>query len=484
MTYEDIWTKIREFAVWFFHFAMNEGENKFMLVDADFLHAYRVSSEVQWMFFITFAVVALIAIFASDSFHPFKKELGIFMWFKKISVFKVTVFAAAVFSLHTFYKMLITIVGSLTGANASVLALECLGSYINPFSVCILSIAVSTLPLVHKRRQAFFLGLSVFLTPAILTFNTITMEHLVVYAVGICISAAAAVLYSRFSMYGTYAAMSVVYLISKYFLIFYSGKVLLLSEPSAGGKFIQFLSCMELDIVLTLILALILLGYKEITVEKSERHLKKDIAAVSVMAVVAVGSLVSNNTAYVYAGTPAAYPVLLTLVDLSLMEEETEEDINYIYEPVGIEYAESSSHLTTSSGTVYDISLTYDGDPATCWQDGAESAGEGEILSYYLPDVYQLGKLQIVNGNHRSAESYEENCRIASADVYFYLDGSEIAVETLTFEDNYNQEYMEFTFNLVPCDNIQFVVTSVYQGSIYNDLCVSEVEFYKATAEE
>ena len=129
------------------------------------------------MYFGTFFIVALITIFATDSFHPFNLGQGILMWFKKVSILKVTIFAAAVFSLHTFYKMLILLIENLIGMKASVLALGCLGSYMNPFSVFVLSITASTVVLAHGSVQAFFLGLSVFLTPALLTFNTFTLEH-------------------------------------------------------------------------------------------------------------------------------------------------------------------------------------------------------------------------------------------------------------------------------------------------------------------
>lgn len=44
MNFEIIWRKIQEFAMWFFHFAMNEGENKFMLVDQNLLRVDKINT--------------------------------------------------------------------------------------------------------------------------------------------------------------------------------------------------------------------------------------------------------------------------------------------------------------------------------------------------------------------------------------------------------------------------------------------------------
>lgn len=50
----------------------------------------------------------------------------------------------------------------------------------------------------------------------------------------------------------------------------------------------------------------------------------------------------------------------------------------------------------------------------------------------------------------------------------------------MEFNDDFSQEYTELIFDPVQCDTISIVASSVYQGWAYNDLGVSEVEFYKA----
>ena len=52
MNFEIIWRKIQEFAMWFFHFAMNEGENKFMLVDQNLLRVDKINTQTMTMYFL------------------------------------------------------------------------------------------------------------------------------------------------------------------------------------------------------------------------------------------------------------------------------------------------------------------------------------------------------------------------------------------------------------------------------------------------
>ena len=343
----------------------------------------------------------------------------------------------------------------------------------NPFSVFVLSITASTVVLAHGSVQAFFLGLSVFLTPALLTFNTFTLEHVVIYAGGIAFGVATAALYRRFSMYVTYVVMSVVYLVSKYFMLMYSGKVLLLSANTMKKRGMQYLACMELDVFLIFILALILLGYKVMISEEKDRKIIKDIAGVALIAVVVIGSVVCGKVTEVKAGTPKESPVLFTFG-----KEKTNKE--YSYERSGIASGEASSSMTSSDGYTYDITLSMDGDMTTCWQDGVEGTGEGETLTYHLDGEAKIGKIRIANGNRKSNDSYFGNCRLDTAEIHFYLNGNEVSTKTMEFNDDFSQEYTELIFDPVQCDTISIVASSVYRGWAYNDLGVSEVEFYKA----
>ena len=301
MDWKSIWLKIQEFAINFYHFAMNEGENKFMLVDTNLLNGNNVPDEVMFFFIASFVVMILIAILACDSFRLFHPIEGIREWKNKISIFQVIIFAAAAFSFHTFYKMLITLAGGMLGAQASISALECLGTYINPISVMIYAYAVSTMTLRKKNIQALFLGWAIFLTPAALSYSTFTREHIMLYSVAASFGIVGAVLYKKCSPYISYFVMSIVYLICKFFMLYYSEEMLILTSESWGGKVAQFLACEQMDIMLLFLLLLILLGYKEIITEKENLKIKKDVVFAGIAAVLLVGSVVSNQVVEVHA---------------------------------------------------------------------------------------------------------------------------------------------------------------------------------------
>ena len=301
MNWEAIWLKIQEFAIAFYNFAMNVGENKFMLVDTNLLEGNNVPDEVEYFFIGSFVVMVLLAILACDSFRLFHPIKGIKEWKNKISIVKVIFFAAAVFSFHTFYKMLITLAGEMFGAQASVAALNCLGTYINPISVMIYAYAISTMKFQKKNIQALFLGWAVFLTPAVMSYGTITREHIMLYSVAASFGVVGDLLYRRCSPYICYFILSVVYYVCKFFMIYYSEEMLILTSNSWAGKIGQYFACAQMDIILSFLLLMILFGYKEITTDTENLKVKKDVVFAGIMAAFVVGAIVSNQVVEVHA---------------------------------------------------------------------------------------------------------------------------------------------------------------------------------------
>ncbi len=301
MDWELIWARIREYAVAFYDFAMTQGENKFMLVDNSLIYSRYVSEETQYFFVGSFIVMAVLAILACDSFRLLHPIVEIREWKYKISIVKVVIFSAAVFSLHTFYKMLMTLGGRALHAEASVAALDCLGTYINPISLMIYAYAVSTMTFRKGRIQALFLGWAIFLTPAAMSYSNLTDEHLMLYIVAGFWGILGAICYQRFSPYIACFMMYIGYFAAKFFMIYYSEEVLLLSADHGMGKFGQYMACMQMDGILCMVLLLILLGYKEITTEKGQLRIKKDIVFAAIIAVFMTGTMIFNNVAEVQA---------------------------------------------------------------------------------------------------------------------------------------------------------------------------------------
>lgn len=465
---------------------MNVGENRFLLVDVDLVFNKNVPDSVQYYFIGSFILVALIAIFASDSFkflHPFA---GIKEWPSKINVLKVTIFAAAVFSLHTFYKMFVTVLANMFGDKFGDVMTNCLGSFINPISVCVMSIALTTVEMRKKWIQAFFLGLAVFFTPALLSYASFTNEHIAIFAVGFVMAVLSGILYKRFSMYITYAIMSVAYLIGKFFLIYYSEQAIILDGSNYLIKIGQYVSCMRIDIGMIGVLLIILLIYKTVLSEMTRKSL---ILNLTVVIALLIAFCVSFPARALFPLSPVVYA---RNYDESLLEmlgadnigkgSKGEKEKEYKENRVMVTYTQASSYLISKKGVEYTINNTIDDDDSTCWQDGIKGDGIGETLTYGFNDAL-ISKITIKNGNRRDDSSYVENNRLATAHVLFRKDGSDVHEEDIEFEDNENiTSVFEFADG-IDCDTIVLTITDVYHGTEYKDTCIAEISFTELVEE-
>lgn len=356
--------KIKEYALAFYDFAMIQGENKFMLVDSRFFDGRNIPDQVLYFFMGSFIVMAVLAILACDSFRLFHPIQGVGEWKSKISIFNVVTFTAAVFSLHTFYKMLIALGGKAIHAEASVAAMNCLGSYINPISLMIYAFTVSTVTFRRKCVQAMFLGWATFLTPAAMSFSTLTDEHIMLYTVAVSFGIIGAFCYKRFSPYIACFVMYIAYFIAKFFMIYFSEEVLLLTEEQWIGKLGQYMACMQMDVILCLLLLLILFGYKEITTDTRKLCVKKDLIFVCIITVFMGGTIAFNNVVEVNA-------IRLEKIETSYYSEEDdgemveehqdeEEIADGDNEPVFILFSITAefANVRTGPGTNYEVLTT------------------------------------------------------------------------------------------------------------------------------
>lgn len=359
MDWQLIWEKIQKLAISFYNFAMTEGESNFMLVNKELLYGNNVSDEAAIFFLASFVIMALFAVLACDSLHFFHPIQEIKEWGSKISIIKVVIFSATVFSIHTFYKMLVAIFGNLIHADASIMALDCLGSYMNPLSLMIYAYAVSTMRLQKRYVQAAFLGWSIFLTPAVMSFYGFTNEHIAIYAVGGVIGLAGGILYNRLSPYFTCFILYVIYFIAKYFMIYYSDEVILLSGETMFEKIAQYLACIEFDVLVALILLLVLYGYRAATTEGIK--IVKELVCPAILLIVLVVSIISDSRVTIIAKevikSEEGLDLFETVQDeVEQGENEQEEDIESDLEEKSIfVITASNANIRSGPGTEYDV---------------------------------------------------------------------------------------------------------------------------------
>ena len=159
--------------------------------------------------------------------------------------------------------------------------------------------------------------------------------------------------------------------------------------------------------------------------------------------------------------------------------EQNQNDVPQIGE-VTIDTTVASSELKASkTGHIYSSNYTFDKDWETCWQDGADTDGTGEWITYIFNDTYNLVSVEILNGRVSSEEKYYANGRIESARIFLFLNEQCVHEQQIVLEDLYNveQNFEISVPNGVECDMAQIFVDSVYQGNSYNDLCLTEIAF-------
>lgn len=131
-----------------------------------------------------------------------------------------------------------------------------------------------------------------------------------------------------------------------------------------------------------------------------------------------------------------------------------------------------SSQLTGKSGTVYGAAFLSDGDTSTPWEEGVEGDGIGEQITYTPEAGTKIQAIRIYPGNGRSDSAFQENNRPKT--IVLEIDGKK---QTLNFDDA-GHFYTFSSKKPVAAGEVKLIIDSVYQGSKWQDTCISEVEFY------
>jgi hypothetical protein len=146
-------------------------------------------------------------------------------------------------------------------------------------------------------------------------------------------------------------------------------------------------------------------------------------------------------------------------------------------DPAGIQ-AQASSELPPEGDLTYGIGNTLDGDPQTAWNsNGAEvGSGVGQVLSYRFANRVHLRRIEVVNGYAKSDRVYQQNGRINAV---------AITTDTGTFEvsltDSMQPQTVEQDFGVTKAVSLR--VLSVYPGSKYRDLGLTDIAFLATPAD-
>ncbi|MCL0080857.1 hypothetical protein M1N64_01315 [Peptococcaceae bacterium] len=126
----------------------------------------------------------------------------------------------------------------------------------------------------------------------------------------------------------------------------------------------------------------------------------------------------------------------------------------------------SGNLITHKSGYISDNNIT------TAWVEGSRGDGAGEWLSFNSEKKFDLNTLQITNGYLKSERLYYRNNRIAE----LKLVSSEGDSKVLRLKDH-TLGMQDFEIGFKNIHGVKIIITEVFKGSHFNDLCISELRF-------
>jgi hypothetical protein len=118
-----------------------------------------------------------------------------------------------------------------------------------------------------------------------------------------------------------------------------------------------------------------------------------------------------------------------------------------------------------------------DDDAKTAWVEGAEGAGEGEWIRVAVTTLDGTSKvrLHLRNGYQKSKSLYKANARLKEVKVKL-LPGNVEKAFTLTDADGWQDVVVDQPAGKL--DGVELKVVSVYEGTKYEDLCLSDLQIF------
>jgi hypothetical protein len=123
----------------------------------------------------------------------------------------------------------------------------------------------------------------------------------------------------------------------------------------------------------------------------------------------------------------------------------------------------------------YHPNYVADGDPATAWVEGGKSSGAGEWLRIQVTPLERTTRvrLRVRNGYQKSKDLWKANARAKAVTVRLLPSKAEKRV-TLADADGWQEVAIDQPSG--PVRSIELAIGSVYEGSKYPDLCISDVQ--------
>lgn len=158
---------------------------------------------------------------------------------------------------------------------------------------------------------------------------------------------------------------------------------------------------------------------------------------------------------------------------------------------VKVEY---SNNLAAQAGNTYEAKNLCDGDSTTAWAVNLDNESIYDCDMLYGPlftvNCKKLSHIVIRNGYCKNADSFKNNTRAAKVVFYSYVEDSEDDGERVLYDgslrDKPTPQRLEIPLDLDGNSDIKQIGMNFntqlnggyYAGAKWNDLCISEVEFW------
>ncbi len=113
-----------------------------------------------------------------------------------------------------------------------------------------------------------------------------------------------------------------------------------------------------------------------------------------------------------------------------------------------------------------------DENESTSWQEGVSGPGIGETVEYIFDREYSIHSMTFKLGNWASENYFWKNNRPKTMTIWLDDVGFEV-----TFPDGMTEYALTFSRD-IPASSAQFVINSVYEGSTYDDTCITDIGIY------
>ena len=132
-----------------------------------------------------------------------------------------------------------------------------------------------------------------------------------------------------------------------------------------------------------------------------------------------------------------------------------------------------SSSCLFENNKLYPVGNVRDNNPTTAWVEGKSDNGVGEWIEFYFDLGKSISSIKIINGYGKNGAIYQANNRVKRIKISF-CDNTSFITE---LEDGNLEPQKVMLPETKNVKNVKITILEVYNGTKYNDTCISEVSF-------